>query len=151
MNSKLFVFLVVLLSILIICAFIALGFSIVKYNQLTPPVEASSTIILNGDVEKEDVDSIPENERVLEIAHDESLYILPSNTREITLDDIKDMSKEELNRAYNELYARYGHDFESQSWYKAVPGKIVTTAELTALENKNLDTIYNRIKEIEKK
>lgn len=159
MNNKLFVFLVVLLSLLIIFALIALGLSIVKYNQLEP--ESNDEFIVTGEIiDEELVDVIPENERILEAVHDETLYILPSNTKEITLDDIKDMSREELNRAYNEIFARYGHDFktkglkeyfQSQSWYTPVPGKVVTPADLTDLENKNKDTILNRIREIEKK
>ena len=72
---------------------------------------------------------------------------------------MKISTKEELNRAYNEIFARYGHDFKTkslkdyfktQSWYKPIDGKTVTPEELTDLENKNKDIIMNRIKELEK-
>ncbi len=89
----------------------------------------------------------------------ELLYILPSDTREINFNDLKDMDKEQLNRAYNEIFARHGHDFKTKSlkdyfktqkWYKPIDGKTVTPEELSELENKNKDIIMSRIKEIEK-
>ena len=51
-----------------------------------------------------------------------------------------------LERAYNELFARHGHDFKSQElkeyfklfdWYKPVEGKSVSMEELTEVEREN--------------
>ena len=161
MNNKLFVFLVVVLIILIILALIAFGYSLLKYNDMLPKEQATQTTLDNVELKENNKVSTPEvvEEKASEKLQDERLYILPSNTREITANDLKDMSKEELNRAYNEIFARYGHDFKTKSlrdyfktqvWYKPIDGKVVSPSELTDLENKNKDIIMSRIKELEK-
>ena len=156
MNNKLFVFLVVILCILIFVALIAFGYSLLKYNDALPSFEPNKPESTIQNVDNSNVEVTDKKEDNL---NKDYLYILPSNTREITANDLKGMSKEELNRAYNEIFARYGHDFKTkslkdyfktQSWYKPIDGKTVTPEELTDLENKNKDIIMNRIKELEK-
>ena len=156
MNNKLFVFLVVILCIMIIIALGALTYSLLKYNDALPSFESNAPEISIQNVDNTNAESIDKKE---DNSNKEFLYILPSNTREITANDLKGMSKEELNRAYNEIFARYGHDFKTkslkdyfktQTWYKPIDGKTVTPADLTDLENKNKDIIMNRIKELEK-
>ena len=157
MSNKVFVFLVVVLSILIILALVAFVGSLMKYNGLLEEANTGENVTTVEDSAFETEEN-EINEIVTEVKN-ESLYLLPSDTREIILNDIKDMDKDELNRAYNEIFARHGHDFKTkslkdyfltQSWYKPVEGKTVTPAELSDMENKNKDIIMNRIKELDK-
>lgn len=68
--------------------------------------------------------------------------------------ELRTLSNEELNIAYNEIFARYGHDFKSQSlkdhfnnmlWYKPVGGKTVSLEELNDIERQNAMTIKAEI------
>ena len=158
MNNKLFVFLVVLLSALIICAFAALCYSLVLYNNAPEVISQDNTtaVATQSTNNSEEIDT--ELDRDYTKAPDVASYILPSNTREISNKDLEGLSREDLNKAYNEIFARYGHDFkteslrkyfETQTWYKPVKDKVVTPKDLTALENKNKDVILARIKEID--
>jgi len=163
MNNKVFGFLVAVLCILIIIALIALVCSIMKYNGILntddlPWNSSNIEVVEDNSTDNVQVIETPQ-EKPVENLPSELLYILPSDTREITPNDIKDMNKEQLNRAYNEIFARHGHDFKTkslkdyfktQTWYKPIEGKTVTPAELSDLENKNKDIIMSRIKEIEK-
>ena len=85
--------------------------------------------------------------------------ILPSSTEIISKDRVKSLEKDDMYRAYNELFARHGHDFQSEEyrfyfnlwdWYNPIPGKIVTVEELTDIEKQNYDTIKSVINEMEK-
>ena len=145
MNNKLFVFLVVVLSILIIAALVGLVISINKYTQARYPDGKPSVLtdVPRDSKEEEKQDAVVESE-----------YLLPSDTDEIEEADLFNMDKDMLNKAYNEIFARHGHDFDSkdlkeyfsaQSWYKPVSGKKVGLGDLTELENKNLNTIKARI------
>ena len=82
--------------------------------------------------------------------------ILPSSTRIINKSEIINMNKDELYRAYNEIFARHGHDFKTPEykfyfnlwdWYKPISGKIVTIEELSDLERENFNTIKSVIDE----
>lgn len=81
-------------------------------------------------------------------------YILPSDTRALTDRDVKDMDAAQIQRAINEMYARYGYDlshssdadyFSQQDWYE--PDSSVTQsdvrAQFSALENDNLDFLIS--------
>ena len=77
-------------------------------------------------------------------------YLLPSSTKELTLDDITGMSAKDLRLAINEMYARHGYYFgpganqryfDEKSWYNPdmsikSPNDIVEN--FTEIENKNL-------------
>ena len=77
-------------------------------------------------------------------------YLLPSSTKELTLDDIIGMSSKDLRLAINEMYARHGYYFgpganqryfDEKSWYNPdmsikSPNDIVEN--FTEIENKNL-------------
>ena len=85
-------------------------------------------------------------------------YIIPSsNNQYIKASELKDMSKEELTLALNEIYARYGlmfnttsiqQYFNSKDWYvpSIKPGHF-NDKVLNKYEKKNIDTIVNYMKE----
>ena len=84
-------------------------------------------------------------------------YILPnSNQVKLIKEDIQDMSKETLNKAYNEIFARHGHDFKNKElkeyfekmiWYEPIENKIVTFEELNEIERENANLIKTVISE----
>ena len=82
------------------------------------------------------------------------IVILPTDIRLIDSSEIEGLSLEELNLAYNEIFARHGHDFinnelksyfDKLSWYNPEPGKSVSTEELSEIERTNLDIIKRAI------
>lgn len=87
-------------------------------------------------------------------------YILPkSSVRKTEKSEIQNLSLDELNKAYNEIFARQGHNFnnkelkeyfESLSWYYPVEGKTVSLEELNEIERENLSIIKNVIDEKKK-
>ena len=78
-------------------------------------------------------------------------YLLPSDSREITEDDIAGLSRDDIQLRINEMYARHGYVFtgnasaaeyfSQQDWYS--PDDSLTqddiSAQFSALERKNLD------------
>lgn len=82
-------------------------------------------------------------------------YILKySDNWVISRVDLIDLTDEQLNIAYNEIFARHGHDFKTQSlkeyfnslsWYRPIDGKTVTLEELSNTERNNLKTIKEEI------
>ncbi len=67
---------------------------------------------------------------------------------------MKEYNDETLNYAYNEIFARHGHDFKSKElkdyfsmfdWYKPIPGKVVEMSELNEYEQKNAKMIRDVI------
>jgi hypothetical protein len=79
-------------------------------------------------------------------------YVLPySSTRELTDNDLRRLTKNELRLARNEIYARYGRVFrdqslqkyfDSKSWYKNLPKlPLGTDPTLTKLERSNIELI----------
>ena len=86
------------------------------------------------------------------------LELLPSD--EIYLDDfdIQNMSKEELNYAYNEIFARHGQDFKNSKykeyfsnicWYSPIENKNVTLDELSEIEKYNVKFLKEKIDTLE--
>jgi hypothetical protein len=82
----------------------------------------------------------------------EDEYILPTDSRLITKEDLDSMSREEVRASVNEIYARHGRYFytdairelfEGRSWYNPDPS--LTDEQITAtfseLEQKNLNFI----------
>ncbi len=88
---------------------------------------------------------------------DNTYLIEKSNVEKIDLGSGKgwritnfEYSKKELEIAKNEIFARYGHDFDSkelanyfagQKWYKKVPGKKVSYSSLNEIERYNVDIL----------
>lgn len=147
MGNKLFVFLVVLLSILIIASILGLIISINRYNRARFPSDKPS--VLAEIIKDKDEDEAPSTSAV-----QQSEYLLPSDTELIEEADLFNMDRDMLNKAYNEIFARHGHDFDSaslkeyfnaQSWYKPITGKKVGISDLSEIENQNLTTIKARI------
>lgn len=65
-------------------------------------------------------------------------------------------SRDELNKLYNEIFARHGHDFRtpslkdyfsSFSWYTPIASKSVSMEELSKMERKNVELIKKVIDE----
>ena len=143
MNNKLFASLVIILSALIACALMWLVMSIIDYNNVTNP---SDDVIESIQDDEEYEQPILENDKIT----NKSQYILPSDSRELTRNELEELNLDTLNKAYNEIFARHGHDFKNeelkeyftaQQWYNAVPGKTVAVSELSALECKNMELI----------
>lgn len=69
-------------------------------------------------------------------------------------DSLNHLSNNELNIAYNEIFARHGHDFESKDlkehfsnmlWYTSIEGKQVSIEELNDIEKANIKIIKDEI------
>ena len=96
--------------------------------------------------------------------HDEEdfnvVYVLPGSDKvKIAKSDIENFSLDELNKAYNEIFARHGHDFTNKElknffwgmiWYTPISGKTVSLDELSEVEKYNLNIIKEVIAEKEK-
>ena len=86
-----------------------------------------------------------------------SEYVLAdSSVTSLTKEDLIGLDKTELNRAYNEIFARHGHDFKMQEyryyfnlwdWYHPITGKTVSLEELTDIERGNIQLIKSVIDE----
>ena len=95
---------------------------------------------------------IPEDEAGDE-AEDADYIIADSNSRYVTTDDLDDLSKEELSRARNEIYARHGRKFkdealqsyfDSKEWYNGtIAPDQFTEGMLNNFEKKNAETILS--------
>ena len=175
MSNKVFVFLVVVLTILIIISSVFLVMSMKKYQGVAYPQGEKPSVLTDTpneqtskDLEEKDKTNETDEKTESEITQTEPVreentpkndtsntsisakYILPSDTKEITSQDLVGMDYETLNRAYNEIFARHGHDFKSQElkeyfslfdWYKPIPGKTVTMDELNEYEKYNVELI----------
>ena len=81
------------------------------------------------------------------------IYLLPTDTRYITGDDLSNLTRQELMLARNEIYARHGYDFQdevvrsyfdNQRWYHpqaGLNGVSFDESVLNLYEQKNRDTI----------
>lgn len=80
-------------------------------------------------------------------------YLLPTDTRYITYEDLASFTDEEITLIRNEIYARHGYDFQTQAirayfdaqnWYKPVSGRSgedFDSALLNEYEVANVTTI----------
>ena len=98
------------------------------------------------------------------VDHDEKdfnvVYVLPGSDKlKITKSDIENFSLDELNKAYNEIFARHGHDFTNKElkdffwgmiWYTPISGKTVSLDELSEVEKYNLNIIKEVVAEKKK-
>lgn len=109
----------------------------------------------DSDILSGDEINIDNNEKDV-LKYDE--YIFPNSaTKKIEKNELMNLSLDKLEKAKNEIFARYGHDFSSKSlkeyfenknWYKAVSGKKVAVSELNKIEQANVNLIDRRIKEL---
>lgn len=111
---------------------------------------------------------VPERDYYISISYDDfkesslkiydlNMYIIPeSNSKNIEKTEIQNLTLDELNIAYNEIFARYGHDFKTKElkeyfelcpWYIPVANKSVSLEELNEFERRNLEMIKNLINE----
>jgi len=83
--------------------------------------------------------------------------IFSSDVTQLTRSDLEGMTKEELYRAYNEIFARHGHDFKTKEfqyyfslwdWYEPIKGKTVGLDELNEIERENALLIKSVIDEM---
>ena len=153
MNNKLFFTLVVILSALIACVSVWFVISIIDYKNVT---NLSGDVIESTSDDNEYEKKIVENNKATNNPH----YILPSDSRELIRSELEKLNLDTLNKAYNEIFARHGHDFKNeelkeyfkaQEWYKAVPGKTVEVSELSALEYSNMSLIKTVVNELKNK
>lgn len=79
-----------------------------------------------------------------------------SSVMNLTRNDLVNLDKTELYRAYNEIFARHGHDFKMKEyqhyfnlwdWYHPISGKTVSLEELTNIEKENVQLIKSVIDE----
>ena len=160
MNRKLFIFLVVLLSTLILASLIWLLVSINTYNRSKYPQEKPSYFSdSKKDEEKNEVvvETKNDNPVVESIKLDLDDLFFGETVIELKESDLDGLDYEILNEAYNAIFARHGHDFKTKtlkdffskySWYKPVEGKTVGTSDLSELENKNLNLIKTKIDQV---
>lgn len=82
------------------------------------------------------------------------IIISDSSTRKLEKSEIQDLTNDELNKAYNEIFARHGHEFKNTElreyfemcpWYTPIAGKTVTLEELTEIERYNIEIIKSVI------
>ena len=99
-------------------------------------VESGECTIAN---EKESNENLNDSKssNLEENANDE-YFFKDSASVKIEDEELRKLSLDELEKAKNEIFARHGHDFlskslkeyfESQKWYKAIPGKKVAVSE----------------------
>lgn len=88
---------------------------------------------------------------------DNSSVIPNSSTELISNSTLASLGKDELNKAYNEIFARHGHDFTTASlreyfmglyWYKPIYKKSVSIDELNDIEKQNIEIIKKKINEL---
>lgn len=85
----------------------------------------------------------------------DSEYLLNSDSKILTLDDVKNMNADDIRMAINEMYARHGYYFggynqkyfESKSWYKvdtSLTNPADATKNFSEIERTNLSFLVNR-------
>lgn len=92
-----------------------------------------------------------------DLLSDNSSVIPNSSTELISNSTLASLGKDELNKAYNEIFARHGHDFTTASlreyfmglyWYKPIYKKSVSIDELNDIEKQNIEIIKKKINEL---
>lgn len=84
-----------------------------------------------------------------------NMTILPdSSTRKLEKSEMQELTNDELNKAYNEIFARHGHEFKNKAlreyfelcpWYEPIANKSVSIEELSEVERYNIDIIRSVI------
>lgn len=115
------------------------------------PKESSDRVYAQEPEEIEPEEIEPEEEPALP----EDEYVLDSWSHLLTLEEVQDMTAEQIRMAINEIYARHGHRFrganqtyfESKSWYVAAePAKTAQeiTQSFSDIERKNMSFLIKR-------
>lgn len=109
---------VAIVGVAVVGATIA-GISISKKNhnnQNEAPVDQSHEVVTEADTDGTETIAVQEASTEDEASGKKDVYILPeSNTRYIKPDEITDFDTEKLNLAKNEIYARHGLVFSTDS------------------------------------
>lgn len=113
-----------LVAVFLVCSMSACG---KNENTYTDSTEIGGSQSYSSEEKDKDTDT-EEDTAAQEEDSEETEYILPdSDTQKLTESDLKELSKEELRLARNEIYARLGRKFddealrdyfESKSWYE---------------------------------
>lgn len=110
-------------------------------------MEIDNTSVDNKSKETKNKKDTESNEST-DNSKDNDDYLLPTNERYITFDDLEGFSKDEIALIRNEIYARHGYVFKSEpfksyfskkEWY--VPNPDFSTTELSEIELANKDLI----------
>ncbi len=135
----------IILVILFILGFIGSYVFLMSNNAKSDP---NTEIGNNSTVNSHNPDSSSTNERVDSKLNE---YILPySNVKPLELSNLKNMSKEKLALARNEIFARHGYIFtddpyksyfNKKSWYKPNPKFTGEGKQLSPLERHNIKII----------
>lgn len=145
-KNQLVVVIIIFVVLIMLAVFGFWGYSIYQAKQIaTENAKESATVTSTA--------SLTASATVSASANDYVIY--DSNTREVTKSELQPLSEWQLKIARNEIYARYGRQFEHQDlqcyfnkqpWYKTDPAYSEST--LTSIENKNITTITEYEKEI---
>lgn len=81
-------------------------------------------------------------------------YLINSHEKLVTPEMLRDFNIDELNIAYNEIFARHGHDFKDKKlkeyfagaiWYRPVSGRNVSLDSLSEIEQQNVAIIREEV------
>lgn len=95
-----------------------------------------------------------EEKKYTQTYNSDMIIISDSSTRKLEKSEIQDLTSDELNKAYNEIFARHGHEFKNTElreyfemcpWYTPIAGKTVTLEDLTEIERYNIEIIKSVI------
>jgi len=145
-KNQLIVVVVIFVILIMLAVFGFWGYSIYQAKQIaTENAKESATVTSTASLTASATVSASPNDYV----------IYDSNTREVTKSELQSLSEWQLKVARNEIYARYGRQFEHQDlqcyfdkqpWYKTDSN--FAESDLTSIENKNIATILEYEKEI---
>ncbi|MEI3337903.1 MAG: YARHG domain-containing protein [Clostridium sp.] len=118
-------------------------------NNETKDVKNKEEISYSNDKNKKETDTI--SLELVDSSEEDNDYILPdSDKKYLSVEDIKNLSKEELAIARNEIFARHGYVFKmeeyknyfkSKTWYKENPSFSGSESELNEYEKANINLI----------
>lgn len=118
-------------------------------NNETKDVKNKEEISYSNDKNKKETDTI--SLELVDSSEEDNDYILPdSDKKYLSVEDIKNLSKDELAIARNEIFARHGYVFKmeeyknyfkSKTWYKENPSFSGSESELNEYEKANINLI----------
>ncbi|MBC2582820.1 TcaA NTF2-like domain-containing protein [Clostridium sp. DJ247] len=131
-------------------SYIFFSMSSTKNSSKTDDTSTTSINSNNSSKEKSSVPTTKSISQTNKVSKKTGGYILPNSDKEpLTSYDLKNMSKEQLALARNEIFARHGYKFgepfksyfQSKSWYSVNPNYTNDMKELSPLERHNAKTI----------
>ncbi|MBK5242227.1 YARHG domain-containing protein [Clostridium sp.] len=154
LRSILITFLLIL--VLVAVAYTSYYFAFEKYNIITPKKSANSPLkAIDAPIKETSSDkdtSVPASTAQTDkpkITDDEYIFA-KSGSEKLLESDVAPVSKANLNLAKNEIYARHGYVFKSESfknyfnsksWYKPDPDFKASNNKLNAIESYNINLI----------